>query len=137
MATNLGSKVAYLERFLSIKSHDPSGTWSCEIVWLTKAIIIPLRQCPWPPNLAQHWLTLSSSHQKIYQTIWQLNLIGCRLQRGGLARKRLSRHRLLLKYKLMVSTKLHSSFDCAWTFFVSSWVCPFLNFHRDVFDFYL
>ena len=31
MATKLGRRITYLDRLLSIKSHNPLSMWSCEI----------------------------------------------------------------------------------------------------------
>ena len=38
MATKLGRMVNYCEGFSPVKSHDPFGTWSCEITWQTKTL---------------------------------------------------------------------------------------------------
>ena len=51
VATKIGKMVAYLEVLLTMKSHEPLITWSCEITWQTKTAISPLSQCLWPPNL--------------------------------------------------------------------------------------
>ena len=50
--------VPYHERIPSIKSHDPWITWSCKIMWQTKAIISPLPWCQWLQNLAGVQLTM-------------------------------------------------------------------------------
>ena len=44
-ATTLGSMVTYHEKLLTIKSHDPLTTWSCEITIQTKNIS-PLAKVP-------------------------------------------------------------------------------------------
>ena len=51
LATRFVRMVTYLNRLQSIKTHDPSITWSDEIAWHTKTIISPL------PNLVGWWLT--------------------------------------------------------------------------------
>ena len=62
MVTNFGKNVSHLPGLLPIKSLDTSITWSCEVMWQTKAIISPLSQCLWPLNLPGYWLTLCGSH---------------------------------------------------------------------------
>ena len=42
IATKLGKTVTYLDELLSIKLHDPSITWSCEIAGQPKIIICPM-----------------------------------------------------------------------------------------------
>ena len=58
MTTKLGRGVTYHERVPPIKSHDPWITWSCKIMWQTKAIISPLPWWQLLQNLAAVRLTM-------------------------------------------------------------------------------
>ena len=61
MAIKRGRMIFYLEEFLIIKLYHPLIRWSSKITWQAKAIISPLAQCLWPPNLLRWWYTLSGS----------------------------------------------------------------------------
>ena len=54
-------RVTYNDELLPIISHDPLTTCSSEISRQTKTIISPLPLWPWPPTLAEWWLTLRGS----------------------------------------------------------------------------
>ena len=45
------------------------STWSCKIVLQTEAIISPLPQCLWPPNMAGYFLTLTGSLQESHMAL--------------------------------------------------------------------
>ena len=47
--------------WISLKTHDSLITCSCKITWQVRTILCPLPLCPWPPNLAEWWLTLRPS----------------------------------------------------------------------------
>ena len=51
-ATKVSGVVTYYEGLPPIKAHGPLITWSCEITWQTKNIMIPLPEWPWTPNFA-------------------------------------------------------------------------------------
>ena len=105
-------------------SQEPLVTRSCKVMWQNKTILSPLPKYLWPLNLIGWRLTLSDSHHiftwslvrmilldhvtisKIYhplsQELWPLNL-GWWLRGGCLARKRLSRHWLLVPFPFLIS----------------------------------
>ena len=73
LATNLSKMVTYLGLLLPVKLPDPLIKWSCKTSWQTKAIISPLLQCLWPPNLLDinphNPLNIRSS-----QVTWQIKI---------------------------------------------------------------
>ena len=120
MAPKLGRVETYLERFQPIKLHNPLTMWPCKITWQIKNIVSLLPTCLWPPKLTEWWLILRGSfpyrhmtlnkvvfvvdfrdNLKNYisllsQDLWPLKLAACWLWGKDSARKRLSRHRLVV-----------------------------------------
>ena len=48
MATRLGEVVTYYEKHLSLKSHNPSNTWSSEVMWnhFISTTVMPMASKP-------------------------------------------------------------------------------------------
>ena len=158
MATKLDRIQTYLKQLLPINLLDLLVMSSCEITWQTKKLRLHChrnmatklaRLETYPEGLLSYshttfnqmilldHVTIWKTYASLSQDLWPLNLIECCQYRGASASERLSRHRHLVKKKLMISTKFYDSFDYVWTFFDSSSVCAFLNVHRDIFAFCL
>ena len=94
MATKLGRIVTYLDGLLTIESHDPLITWSCEITWKSNITISPLPQSLYLPNLAR-WRLVMRDFYSCYSILWS-----CGLARSGNKLKLLYLH-----YHSILATK--------------------------------
>ena len=72
MVTKLGRMVTNVEVFLPKMLLDPLVTWSSDSMWQTKTFLLPLWR--WPPNFAEVWLIMTTSHAYSLMTLWSRDL---------------------------------------------------------------
>ena len=74
MTTKFGKMVTSLEQLPFIALLDPLIKQFFKIAWQTKAILSPLLQCQWLPNLAVLGLTLRDSYLYSHMALWSSDL---------------------------------------------------------------
>ena len=106
MATKLDRMVTYFERLLTIKSFYALITWSCKVTW--QKIFISITRVPMANKLGRIMTLLDGllpiiTHDPLI--MWPCEIRGS-LTWGVWARKRLSRHRLVVIMQMVVSVAI-------------------------------
>ena len=106
MATKRDRMVTYFERLLTIKSFYALITWSCKVTW--QKIFISITRVPMANKLGRIMTLLDGllpiiTHDPLI--MWPCEIRGS-LTWGVWARKRLSRHRLVVIMQMVVSVAI-------------------------------